>query len=154
MKGRPNMKQLLLISLLIALLIPTLAFCEEFDEREMEIEHERDFDNLEHQMHMRRMEMRLQQEQAEMEYQQQMRELELQDRRMDLENAERAAHHKDDMGPLLLICIIVNILTAIWVFQDIRNRGRGSGVWIVIALLTGLLGTLVYAVVRLGEKQT
>jgi len=44
-------------------------------------------------------------------------------------------------------------LCAVWVYQDIRRRASGSGIWIVIALLTGLLGTLVYAVVRLGENQ-
>ena len=159
----------------MAVLITNAAFCQEIEEREMDIRLERDFDNPEHHMNMRRMEMQLRQEEAEMRFQQQMRELELQARRMDLENAEMAraqkmqavkmkfgkaekdwAHSKskDDMGPLLLICIIVHILTAIWVFQDIRKRGAGSGLWIVIALLTGLLGTLVYAVVRLGEKQT
>jgi hypothetical protein len=51
----------------------------------------------------------------------------------------------------LLGCAIVHILTAVWVFQDIRARGAGSGLWIVIALLAGLLGVLVYAVVRLGD---
>jgi hypothetical protein len=28
---------------------------------------------------------------------------------------------------------------------------RGSGIWIVIVLLAGLLGALVYAVVRIGD---
>jgi hypothetical protein len=135
----------------MAMLITTAAFCEEFEERDVDI----DLENAERHMHMRKMEMQMQQEEAEMRFQEQMRELELQARRMDLENVELAqVHHKDDMGPLLLICLIVNILTAIWVFQDIRKRGAGSGLWIVIALLTGLIGTLVYAVVRLGEKQT
>ena len=153
------MKWYLLIPLVTAMLITAAAFCEEFEEREFDIDIERDFDmdleNAERQMHMRKMEMQMQQEEAEMRFRNEMRELELQSRRMDLENAELAqAHQKEDMHPLLLICLIVNILTAIWVFQDIRKRGAGSGLWIVIALLTGLIGTLVYAVVRLGEKQT
>ena len=165
------MKQYLLIPLIMALLISAAAFCQEHEEREIDI----DIENAERQMHMRKMEMQLQQEEAEMHFHEQMREFELQARKMDLENAEMArefkmhaakmkfekgekdwahAKSKDDMGPLLLICLIVHILTAVWVFQDIRKRGAGSGLWIVIALLTGLLGTLVYAVVRLGEKQT
>jgi hypothetical protein len=37
--------------------------------------------------------------------------------------------------------------------MDIRQLNRGSGLWIVIALLTGLLGALVYAVVRLGDAR-
>ena len=151
----------------------------EIDEREIDIDIEREIDidleNAERQMHMRKMEMQMQQEEAEMHFQEQMRELELQTRKMDLENAEMDREFKmhaakmkfekgekerphfkskEDLHPLLLICLVVHILTAVWVFQDIRKRGAGSGLWIVIALLTGLLGTLVYAVVRLGEKQT
>lgn len=53
---------------------------------------------------------------------------------------------------LMLICAIVHILLAIWVYQDIRHRNAGSGLWIIVTLLTGLLGTLVYALVRLGDK--
>ena len=153
----------------MAVLITNAAFCQEIEERDIDVA----LDNPEHHMNMRRMEMQLRQEEAEMRFQQQMRELELHGRKMDLENAEMArahklqagkmkfekadkdwAHNKKDMHPLLLICFIVHILTAVWVFQDIRKRGAGSGLWIVIALLTGLIGTLVYAVVRLGEKQT
>jgi hypothetical protein len=50
--------------------------------------------------------------------------------------------------------LVVHILLAVWVYTDIRKLNRGSGIWIVIALLTGLLGTLVYAVVRLGDART
>jgi hypothetical protein len=52
---------------------------------------------------------------------------------------------------LMTTCVLVHILTAVWVYQDIQRRHVGSGLWIVIALLTGLCGTLVYAVVRLGD---
>ena len=34
------------------------------------------------------------------------------------------------------------------------RRNAGSGLWIVVTLLTGLFGAAVYALVRLGEKQT
>lgn len=52
---------------------------------------------------------------------------------------------------LMVMCVAVHILVAVWVFQDIRTRGVGSGIWIVIALIAGLLGALVYAVVRIGD---
>ena len=52
----------------------------------------------------------------------------------------------------MFICFIVHILLAIWVYGDIRRRNTGSGIWIIITLLTGLLGALVYAIVRLGDK--
>jgi hypothetical protein len=52
-----------------------------------------------------------------------------------------------------LICLLIHILLAVWVYQDIRKRGRGSGIWIVVVLLTGLCGTLVYALVRLRDTE-
>ena len=59
--------------------------------------------------------------------------------------------HKPLCGLLMVMCLVVHILLAVWVFQDIRTRGTGSGIWIVITLIAGLLGALVYAVVRLGD---
>jgi len=52
---------------------------------------------------------------------------------------------------ILTMCLVIHILVAIWIFQDIRTRGTGSGIWIVIGLIAGLLGALVYAVVRIGD---
>jgi len=83
-----------------------------------------------------------------------MKQLDLEQRRMEL---ERARHDDDDdeceggLVVLLLICAVVHILVAVWVYMDIRQLNSGSGIWIVIALLTGLLGALVYAVVRIGD---
>ncbi|HOK96600.1 MAG TPA: hypothetical protein PK052_12360 [Anaerohalosphaeraceae bacterium] len=59
--------------------------------------------------------------------------------------------HRPFWCAMMVCCAVVHILSAVWVFQDIRTRGAGSGVWIVIALLAGLFGVLVYAVVRLGD---
>jgi len=59
--------------------------------------------------------------------------------------------HKFMFG-MMAFWAVVNILLAIWVYQDIRKRNAGSGIWIVVTLMTGLLGALVYAVVRIGEK--
>ena len=65
-------------------------------------------------------------------------------------------HHKrcgKFFGMIFLMMAIVNILVAIWVYQDIRARNTGSGIWIVVALLSGLLGTAVYALVRIGDTK-
>jgi len=53
---------------------------------------------------------------------------------------------------LMLICFVVHILLTVWVYQDVRRRNASSGIWIVVTLLTGLLGAAVYALVRIGEK--
>ena len=113
------------------------------------------------QIELKKQHMALQQHEAEMDFNQKMRDIELQKHRMALERQQRpqkhpaGAGHNDHEGmfPLLAICCIVNILVAIWIYQDIRRRNAGSGLWIVIALLTGLLGALVYAVVRLGDNR-
>lgn len=95
-------------------------------------------------------EMELQQQKAEMAFQRELKKLELEERRIKLEKNQKADN--DDLQPLVLLIIVVNILCAVWVYQDIQKRSRESGIWIVIALITGLLGTLVYAIVRLGDN--
>jgi len=136
------------------MLVPTAAWCEEFEEiAEQEA--------IERQMELRERQMELQHLEAERGFERQMRELELQERRSHVEREmrepEHADHHKphdkDDAVPFLLLLLVVHILTAVWVYMDIRKLNRGSGIWIVIAFLTGLLGTLVYAVVRIGDDR-
>ena len=48
---------------------------------------------------------------------------------------------------------VIHILLAFWVFTDIRKRGEGHGVFIVIALLAGVPGTILYALVRIGDRK-
>ncbi|MHC4293511.1 MAG: hypothetical protein ACYSTX_04385 [Planctomycetota bacterium] len=69
------------------------------------------------------------------------------------EHAGKAEHHDEGGGVILVIIFIVNILLAVWVYKDIRKRNSGSGIWIVIVLLTGLLGVIPYSIVRLGNLQ-
>jgi hypothetical protein len=113
------------------------------------------------QLEMKREHLSLQQHEAEMDFNQQMRNIELQKHRLALKNKQQRKKHPagtehkghGEAFPLLAIICIVHILLAVWIYQDIRKRNAGSGLWIVIALLTGLLGTLVYAVVRLGDNR-
>ncbi|MHC4675880.1 MAG: hypothetical protein ACYTBZ_25605 [Planctomycetota bacterium] len=132
------MKVPALITLLLTLLFCAVAHCQEAEGQELR-----------------------ELESAERHSRQKVRQLELEERRMELHRQRASKKHKkcwkhkdeDNAALLLIIIAIVHILTAVWVFQDIRKRGVGSGIWIVIALLTGLLGTLVYAVVRLGDTR-
>jgi len=102
------------------------------------------------QMEMHERQMELEQRDAEMGFQRSMHELELEKHKIGLERMRRG--HKHKKHPLLFLVVVVHILVAVWVYQDIRKRNAGSGIWIVIALLAGLLGVLVYAVVRLGDN--
>ncbi|MFQ6035519.1 MAG: hypothetical protein ACE5NM_06690 [Sedimentisphaerales bacterium] len=135
------MKRCVLGMVLAAMFLPAAVVAQEFEPGEAEF-----------QMEMREREMELEQRQAEMELERRMGELELEKHKLELEHMRRKAH-KPGLHVLLLVVLVVHILCAVWVYQDIRQRGIGSGIWIVIALLTGLLGTLVYAIVRLGNSE-
>jgi len=148
------MKRYVLSMMLAAIFIPALAVAQEEGPEDIEFQIE---------MHERKME--LQHREAQMDIERGMQELELEKHKIELEHMRRPKEHPgymkdnddddddDEAHPLLLLVLVVHILCAVWVYQDIRRRAGGSGIWIVIALLTGLLGTLVYAVVRLGESQ-
>jgi hypothetical protein len=118
-------------------------------------------EDMEHQIHLRNMQLELEEHEAELGFQERMRELELDERRIQLERQRRPQEHpghwkhhrKGRMFPFILVCFVVHILVAVWVYKDIRKRNSGSGIWIVIALLTGLFGVLAYAIVRLGDTR-
>jgi TolA-binding protein len=88
------------------------------------------------QLELKKEHMALQQEEAEMDFNQKMREIELQKHRLALKNKQQRRKHPEaaghcghgEMFPLLAICCIVNILVAVWVYQDIRRRNSGSGI--------------------------
>jgi hypothetical protein len=56
------------------------------------------------------------------------------------------------MRLIILVCILCNILLAIWIFTDIRKRGEGSGIFIALALVAGIPAAVIYSLVRLGDK--
>jgi len=140
------MKRYVLMSvLLVSMFACPAVLSQEFEPEDMEIE-----------MEMRERAMELEQSERKMDMEQEMHKLEIEQRKLELERAQNDDDDDDDdcegaLGFLFLLCAVVHILTAVWVYMDIRQLNRGSGIWIVIALLTGLLGTLVYAVVRLGN---
>jgi len=147
------MKRYVLSMMLATMFVPAFAVAQEEGPEDIEFQIE---------MHER--EMELQHREAQMDIERRMQELKLEKYKIELEHMRRPKEHPghmkdndddddDDLHPLLLLVLVVHILCAVWVYQDIRRRASGSGIWIVIALLTGLLGTLVYAVVRIGESR-
>lgn len=145
------MKRYVLGIVLMSMLVPTAVWCGEFEEIA-------EREEIERQMEHREREMELEHREAEMGFEREMQQLELEERKVQIErereHAGRREHHgKKGAAPLLLLILVVHILIAVWVYTDIRKLNSGSGIWIVIALLTGLLGTLVYAVVRMGDAR-
>jgi hypothetical protein len=123
---------------------------ENIERRERELEERaKDLEMREMEMNSPERKLELQHQKQEMAFQGEMKKLELEERRIGIEKNQKA--NNDDLQPLLLLVLVVNILCAVWVYQDIQKHSHESGIWIVIALITGLLGTLVYTIVRLGD---
>ncbi|KKM74095.1 hypothetical protein LCGC14_1403850 [marine sediment metagenome] len=57
-------------------------------------------------------------------------------------------------GFLILILVlavtwfIIAILVAIWVYKDAKKRDMNAAVWLLIVLVTGCIGCIIYLVVR------
>ncbi len=68
-----------------------------------------------------------------------------------------AAKHLKEIADVVKLCFVVafifNILAAVWIFTDIRKRGEGSGIFIVLALLAGVPAAIIYAIARIGDKK-
>ncbi len=157
------MRTFLLLAITAVLLVPGLVFAEEHEKGEDV------WDELE----IRGRELELEARDMELDFERQRRELELAKMRGQIEGRNKAQqmdwhkkaqmkekfahgmdkHHggKKGCGVFILIAAVVNILLAVWTYKDIREKTNSSGIWVVVVLLTGLLGAIVYAIVRLGD---
>ncbi|MBI4416614.1 MAG: zinc ribbon domain-containing protein [Euryarchaeota archaeon] len=56
------------------------------------------------------------------------------------------------LGGLLCAFIIawfvIWILVAIWVYKDAESRGMGGVLWLIVVLVAGIIGLIIYLVVR------
>ena len=142
------MKKCLPYLLLAAVLFPVATFAEE---AEMDIE------AAERQLEMTNIQLEQKRAESEFDFEQQMRELELGKMRLEIEHAQRQfrghGRHKPEgaMCIVLLIALLTRILSPIWIYRDMRQRGAVSVLLVLFGILGGLFGLLVYAVVRLGD---
>jgi len=123
-----------------------------------------DFEKAQQAMKIRRAELDVMEREAKLDFQRRQYEIELQRQNKKLAEKPKYAPARGKRGcgggckggkhkkAFMLGWAVTNILLTIWVFQDLRKRKGGSGIWLVVTLLCGLLGALVYAVVRLGDK--
>jgi len=47
-----------------------------------------------------------------------------------------------------IVWFIVNILLCVWVYRDAESRGMGGALWLIIILIGGIVGLIIYLVVR------
>jgi hypothetical protein len=51
-------------------------------------------------------------------------------------------------GIFVIVWCIIGILVAIWVYRDAEARGENGALWLIIVILTGLIGLIIYLITR------
>ena len=52
---------------------------------------------------------------------------------------------------LAVVFYIIAILIAVWVYKDAKKRDMNAAVWLLIVLVTGCIGCIIYLVIRNKE---
>jgi len=47
-----------------------------------------------------------------------------------------------------VVWFIISILICIWVYRDAEGRGMSGILWLIIILITGIVGLIIYLIVR------
>jgi heme/copper-type cytochrome/quinol oxidase subunit 2 len=47
-----------------------------------------------------------------------------------------------------LVWFIIGILLCIWVYRDAERRGMNGVLWLIIVLIAGIIGLIIYLIVR------
>lgn len=47
-----------------------------------------------------------------------------------------------------VLFFIIGIALAVWVYKDAKKRDMNAAVWLLIVLLTGCIGCIIYLIVR------
>ncbi|MHA1608074.1 MAG: PLDc N-terminal domain-containing protein [Candidatus Freyarchaeota archaeon] len=49
---------------------------------------------------------------------------------------------------VIALWCIVAIILAVWVYRDAEERGMEGALWLIIVLLTGIIGLIIYLIIR------
>jgi heme/copper-type cytochrome/quinol oxidase subunit 2 len=52
-----------------------------------------------------------------------------------------------------LVWFIIGILLAIWVYRDAESRGMNGVMWLIILFIAGIVGLIIYLIVRKDKTQ-
>ena len=47
-----------------------------------------------------------------------------------------------------LVWFIIGILLCIWVYRDAESRGMNGVLWLIVVLIAGIIGVIIYLIVR------
>ena len=48
----------------------------------------------------------------------------------------------------MVVMLIISIMIAVWVYRDAKSRGMSGALWLIIVLIAGIIGLIIYLVVR------
>lgn len=52
----------------------------------------------------------------------------------------------------MLFWFVIWIIIAIWVYRDAESRGMNGALWLIVVIILGIVGLIIYLLVRAGEK--
>jgi TctA family transporter len=47
-----------------------------------------------------------------------------------------------------VIWLVISVIIAVWVYEDAKERGENAALWLLIVILTGFIGLIVWLIVR------
>jgi len=48
----------------------------------------------------------------------------------------------------LIVWFIIAILIAVWVYRDAESKGESGVLWLIIVLITGIIGLIIWLIIR------
>lgn len=106
------------------------------------------------QMGRMQMAMELEAHKAKLDHEREMRQLDIEARRAEIDRQRNPhGHHDGGCGAIVLLIIITHIVLTVWVFRDMREQKIGRALWVPIVLLTGVMGAILYAIVRVADTR-
>ena len=49
------------------------------------------------------------------------------------------------------VWFIIAILIAVWVYKDAEAKGESGVLWLIIVLITGIIGLIIWLIIRRGK---
>lgn len=54
---------------------------------------------------------------------------------------------------LPILWFIIGILIAIWVYKDAESRGESGVLWLILVIITGIIGLIIWLIVRPEKRK-
>ncbi len=49
---------------------------------------------------------------------------------------------------IYVVWLVVAILLCVWVYRDAQRRGMNGALWLIVVIITGIIGLIIYLIVR------